>query len=95
MVPLSPEAQGLLNRYNLTYDEVLFYESHHQIGKYVRRYCGSIDGDSLNYLRQIVPPYWHHDDAVGSYHDNVRERPTSRRTSRYTFSWHLAELIED
>ena len=42
MVPLSPEAQALLDRYNLTYDEVLFYESHHQIGKYVRRYCGSV-----------------------------------------------------
>jgi hypothetical protein len=39
MDPLSLEAQGLLNHHNLTYDEVLFYESHHQIGKYVRRSC--------------------------------------------------------
>ena len=42
MVPLSPEAQDLLNRYNLTYDEVLFHESYHQIGIYVRRYYGSV-----------------------------------------------------
>ena len=39
MDPLSLEAQDLLNRYNLTYDEVLFYESGHQIGKYVSWYC--------------------------------------------------------
>jgi hypothetical protein len=52
MVSLSPEAQGLLNRYNLTYDEVLFYESHHQIGKYVRRYCEGIDKGSLNHSHQ-------------------------------------------
>ena len=42
MVPLSPEAQSFLNSHNLTYDEVIFYESYHQIGKYVRRYCDSM-----------------------------------------------------
>ena len=42
MDPLSPDAQDLLDRYNLTYDEVLFYEASHQIGKYVSHYCGSM-----------------------------------------------------
>ena len=46
MVPLSPEAQDILNRYNLTYDEVIFHESYHQIGKYVRLYCGSVNRKS-------------------------------------------------
>jgi len=31
----SPEAQTILQFYDITYDEVMFYESHHQIGKYV------------------------------------------------------------
>ena len=37
MDPESPEAQTILRFYGLTYDEVMFYEVHHQIGKYVSR----------------------------------------------------------
>lgn len=35
MDPSSPESQAILRYYNVTYDEVVFYEFHHQIGKYV------------------------------------------------------------
>lgn len=59
MDPLSLEAQDLLNRYNLTYDEVLFYESGHQIGKYVSWYRldewwreQEVDKAPLNYFCQ-------------------------------------------
>ena len=35
MDPSSPEAQAILQHSNVTYDEAIFYESHHQTGKYV------------------------------------------------------------
>lgn len=35
MDPSSPESRAILRYYNVTYDEVVFYEFHHQIGKYV------------------------------------------------------------
>ena len=35
MDPSSLEAQAILQGYNVTYDEVIFYQFHHQIGKYV------------------------------------------------------------
>jgi len=35
MDPSSLEAQAILRDYKVTYDEVLFYQFHHQIGKYV------------------------------------------------------------
>ena len=35
MAPASPEAQTILRFYDITYDEVMFYEFHHRIGKYV------------------------------------------------------------
>ena len=76
MVPLSPEAQSLLDSHNLTYDEVIFYESYHQIGNYVRRYRDSVKrkltGTHQTIYVKIVPSYRHHGDAVGSYHDIVR-----------------------
>jgi hypothetical protein len=37
MDPASPEARTILQFYDLTYNEVMFYEFHHQIGKYVSR----------------------------------------------------------
>ena len=35
MDPSSPEAQAILRYDNVTYDDINFYEFHHQIGKYV------------------------------------------------------------
>jgi len=35
MDPSSPEARAILLHYNLTYDEVIFYQFHHQAGMYV------------------------------------------------------------
>lgn len=35
MDPSSPDAQAILRYNNVTYDEVILYHFHHQIGKYV------------------------------------------------------------
>jgi len=35
MDPSSPEAEAILQHYHVPYDEVISYQSHHQVGKYV------------------------------------------------------------
>ena len=35
MDPSSPEAQAILQHYDVPYDDIISYRSHHQVGKYV------------------------------------------------------------
>lgn len=37
MDPSGPEAQAILQCYNTTYDDVLSFQSHNQMGEYVSR----------------------------------------------------------
>jgi len=71
MDPTSPEARTILRFYDLTYDEVMFYESHHQIGKYVSRLVLKDKPRSGHLLMQsschIVASRWYNCDGVGSY----------------------------
>lgn len=75
MDPESAEARTILRSYDLTYNEVVFYEYHHQIGKYVSLLVlmdkteerASTDA-SLSYL---VASRWYNCDGLGSYHDSV------------------------
>lgn len=72
MDPSIAEAQGILRYYEVTYDEVIFYEYHHQIGKYVSRPDKTQEWEVTDAsVSHIVASRRYHDDAMGSYHDHV------------------------
>ncbi len=54
MDPSSPESRDILRYYNVTYDEVIFYEFYHQIGKYV---SGHVPADKHKGERLMVHPF--------------------------------------
>ncbi len=75
MDPASPEARTILRAYDLTYNEVIFYEFHHQIGTYVSRLVlmdkteeRTFTDASFSYL---AASRWYNCDGMGSCHDYV------------------------
>ena len=83
MDPSSPEAQAILQYYNVTYDDVIFYHFHHQIGKYVSRLVladKTLESFTDAFFSHIVASRRCHRDALGPYHDDVsvaQARPLS------------------
>lgn len=78
MDPLSAEAQAILRHYKVTYDEAIFYQSHHQTGKYVSAWFALADETRESACTNapasfpyIVASRWYNSDAMGSYHDIV------------------------
>ena len=75
MDPESPEAQSILRSYDLTYNDVIFYESHHQIGKYVSRLVLMDETEEWALTEKpfsyLVTSRWYNCDGMGSCHDYV------------------------
>ena len=76
MDPDSPEARTILRYYDITYNDVLFYEVHHQIGKYV---SSLVLVDKTEERAFTDEPFsypaasrWYNCDGMGSCHNYVR-----------------------
>lgn len=74
MDPSSPEAHAILRHYNVPYDEVISFQFHHQVGKYV---SGVALTDKIQEWASTESPFYVvaprrcNCDAMGSYYDIV------------------------